>query len=75
MIKNLKIFFYIKGLDFRESKSTFSTLQQWWDYGKAQIKQLSQQYTKNVTANIDRSMKVLEMEIVKVEEQLEFTRD
>jgi len=57
--------------DFRDSKSTFSSLQQWWDYGKAQIKQLSQQYTKNITANLDRSMKVLEMEIVQLQEQLE----
>lgn len=57
--------------DFRGSKAAFSSLQQWWDYGKAQIKQLSQQYTKNVTANIDRSMKVLEMEIVQLQEQLQ----
>ncbi|MGL5904155.1 MAG: endonuclease/exonuclease/phosphatase family protein, partial [Cetobacterium sp.] len=63
--KEFKDIFVYFWKDFRESKSQFTSLQQWWDYGKSQIKQLSQQYTKNVTANIDRSMKVLEMEIVK----------
>lgn len=69
--KDFKVTFEFFGKDFRDLKLTFSSLQQWWDYGKAQIKQLSQQYTRNVTANIDRSMKVLEMEIVQLQEQLE----
>lgn len=61
--------------DFRNTKLTFSSLQQWWDYGKAQIKQFSQQYTKNVTRNIDKLMKVTEMEIIQLQELLESTGD
>lgn len=61
--------------NFRNTKSTFNSIQQWWDYGKVQIKQFSQQYTKNVTRNIERSMKVLEMDIIILEERLQSTGD
>lgn len=35
--------------DFRTTKSSFQSLQQWWDLPKVQIKQLCQEYTFNVT--------------------------
>ncbi len=43
---------------------TFFSLQQWWDCGKALIKDFYQKYTLNVTRDIAQSMKVLETEIV-----------
>lgn len=61
--------FFWKNL--RNTKSTFNSIQQWWDYGKVQIKQFSQQYTKN----IERSMKILEMDIINLEERLQSTGD
>ncbi len=42
---------------------------------RPKLKQFSQQYTRNVTKNIDRLMKVMEMEIIKLEELLESTGD
>ncbi len=73
--KDFKDAFEFFWKDFRNTTLTFSSLQQWWDYGKAQIKQFSQQYTRNVTKNIVRLMKVTEMEIIKLQELLESTGD
>ncbi|KAL7842571.1 hypothetical protein SRHO_G00242600 [Serrasalmus rhombeus] len=39
-------------------------VQQWWDVAKVQIKVFCQQYTFNVTRDIIRSLKALEIEIV-----------
>ena len=49
---------------FSSMKTTFSSLQQWWDLAKIQIKVFCQQYTLNVTRDITRSLKALETEIV-----------
>ncbi len=56
-------------------KSTFLSLQQWWDFVKMQIKQLSQQYTQNATKGIKESMSVLEKELMKLQDVPIFTKD
>ena len=52
---------------FRDRKSEFDSLRQWWDHGKIQIKLLCQQYTLTVTQHMCRSIKDLESEIVELE--------
>ncbi|KAF0039017.1 hypothetical protein F2P81_009501 [Scophthalmus maximus] len=47
-------------LCLRESRPAFPSIQQWWDFGKTQIKQLCQQFTRNVTKDLTWSMKYLE---------------
>ena len=61
--------------DFRQRKGDFSSLRQWWDHGKIQIKLLCQQHTLNVTRDITRSMKDLEIDIVELENLSESTGD
>lgn len=39
-------------------------MQQWWDFGKVQIRQFTQQYTHNVTKELNQSLEVLEKEII-----------
>lgn len=51
-------------LGHRKCKSDFACVQQWWDCGKSQIKQLCQQFTRNVTRDITRSMRDLEAQVV-----------
>ncbi|KAK3565809.1 hypothetical protein QTP86_015570 [Hemibagrus guttatus] len=58
----------------KQEKATFSSLQLWWDFTKAQIKVFCQQYTLNVTRDIVRSLKALEIEIVELQ-RLEATGD
>ncbi|KAJ4923422.1 hypothetical protein JOQ06_021421, partial [Pogonophryne albipinna] len=45
----------------------------WWDCGKADIKQLCLQYTLNVSCDITKSMRDLEMEIVELQSFAEST--
>ena len=47
----------------REKKSSFSSVQQWWDVGKTLIQQFCKQYTRNVTKYITRSLQDLETEV------------
>ncbi|XDV33218.1 hypothetical protein PO909_003724 [Leuciscus waleckii] len=56
--------------DFRTTKSDFQSLQQWWDFGKTQIKQLSQQYAYNITKETNLSMTILEDDIKKLQESI-----
>lgn len=49
---------------FKQQKYLYSSLQQWWDCGKVQIKIFCQQYTLNVTREITGSMTTLEAELV-----------
>lgn len=56
-------------------KSSFLTLQQWWDFVKIQIKQLCQQYTHNATRDKNTSMSMLEEELMKLQELAESTKD
>ncbi|KAK3522500.1 hypothetical protein QTP86_016150 [Hemibagrus guttatus] len=65
--------FRLKKTD-NEKKAAFSSLQLWWDFTKAQIKVFCQQYTLNVTRDIVRSLKALEIEIVELQ-RLEATGD
>ena len=58
---------------FRQRKNDFSSLRQWWDHGKTEIKLLCQQHTLNVTRDITRSMKDLEIDIVELENLSEST--
>ncbi|KAK3512822.1 hypothetical protein QTP70_026051 [Hemibagrus guttatus] len=51
-----------------------SSLQLWGDFTKTQIKVFCQQYTLNVTRDIVRSLKALEIEIVELQ-RLEATRN
>uniref|UniRef100_A0A8C2FKM2 Reverse transcriptase domain-containing protein n=1 Tax=Cyprinus carpio TaxID=7962 RepID=A0A8C2FKM2_CYPCA len=48
----------------RTKKSSFYSLQQWWDVGKVKIRQFTQQYTLNVTKELTRSLEFLEREII-----------
>ncbi|KAI3352111.1 hypothetical protein L3Q82_020926 [Scortum barcoo] len=59
----------------RHCKADFDCIQQWWDFGKCQIKQLCQQYTRNVTRNITRSMRDLETEVVELQGLVDSTGD
>lgn len=61
--------------EFRTTKSCFKSLQQWWDCGKVQIKQLCQEYTANVTKSIALSMRKLEEEIMELQNLAEQTGD
>ena len=70
--KDVFIFFWTS---FRETKSSFESLQQWWDFGKIQIRQLCQQYTASVTSDINKSMNRLELEIVQLQDMAESTGD
>ncbi|KAJ4929012.1 hypothetical protein JOQ06_004633 [Pogonophryne albipinna] len=58
-----------------QRKGDFSSLRQWWDHGKTQIRLLYQQHTLNVTQDIIRSMKDLESDIVELETISETTGD
>ena len=52
---------------WRSRKDGFSSLTQWWEVGKAQIKVFCQQYTSYSTANIKRVVENLEKEITDLE--------
>lgn len=56
-------------------KSSFLTLQQWWDFVKVQIKQLCQQYAHNATKDLKGSMGMLEEDLVKLQELAESSKD
>lgn len=66
--KGFKDTFKVFWDSFRASKDSFSSLRQWWDFGKVQIKQLCQQYTRNITVQTLRSMHTLETSIIKLQE-------
>ena len=58
---------------FRERKGDFICSKQWWDHGKVQIKQLCQQYTLNVSRNMTKSIKDLEVDIVELQSSSQST--
>ena len=47
----------------RKNKSSFSSVQQWWDIRKTLIQQFCKQYTRNVTKYITSCLQDLETEI------------
>lgn len=53
---------------FKTAKNSFRTLQQWWDFGKVQIKQFCQQYSQNVTRELTLTFNTLETDILKLQE-------
>ena len=59
----------------RRTKSEYSSLQQWWDVVKVQIKQLCLQYTLSVTRDMTRSMRDLEREVVELQNRADSTGD
>lgn len=65
--KTFRTAFEFFWLTHRKSKSDFACIQQWWDFGKCQIKQLCQQFTPNVTRDITRSMRHLETQVVELQ--------
>ncbi|KAI4890612.1 hypothetical protein NFI96_004370 [Prochilodus magdalenae] len=52
---------------FRLQRPSFSSVLEWWDMAKIQTRVFCQQYTLNVTRDIARSLKALEMEIVELQ--------
>ncbi|KAI2646017.1 Transposon TX1 uncharacterized 82 kDa protein [Labeo rohita] len=69
-----KLLVYIAGYPERKDKASTASvqsagqsLQQWWDVAKAQIKQLCQQYTHNVTRGITYSIKAIKRELVELQ--------
>ncbi len=48
-------------------------MQQWWDVEKSQIKQFCQQYTRNVTKHITRSLQDLDTEVVELQRLVDST--
>lgn len=65
--KDFKEVFKVFWEEFKKEKGSFQDLKQWWDFGKVQIRQFCQQYTCNVTTELDNSMKALETEIIKLQ--------
>ncbi|KAK3526474.1 hypothetical protein QTP70_029652, partial [Hemibagrus guttatus] len=59
----------------RKEKRDLSSCRQWWDHGKVLIQQLCQQYTANVTRDITKSLRELEIEIVELQTLSESTGD
>jgi len=59
----------------KASKPSFLSLQQWWDFTKVQIKQLCQQYTRNATRNINKSMRALEEDLMRLQGLADSTKD
>lgn len=66
------VFKYFWG-DFRTTKVSFKSVQQWWDFAKMQIKQLCQQYTSSVTRDTTLRMKSLADDIMALQELMKNT--
>lgn len=56
--------------NWRKEKRCFSNLRQWWDVGKIQIKIFCQQFTQNVTSELNAVASQLENEILEIEREL-----
>ncbi|KAI4885592.1 hypothetical protein NFI96_030074 [Prochilodus magdalenae] len=53
-----------------ERKAGFSSLRQWWDVGKAQIKLFCQQYTAYTSSEGKRALATLERSIAQLQQQI-----
>ncbi len=73
--KNFKDIFVSFWKNHQNTKNDFISLQQWWDFGKVQIKQLCQQYNCNVTKVLMKSVKALESEVEELQGLAEVTKD
>jgi len=54
-------------LGWKSKKSSFTSIQQWWEIGKVQIQTFCNQYTFNVSRDIVKSIRSLEMDIVELQ--------
>lgn len=52
---------------FKARRDDFKSLRQWWDRGKTEIKEFCQQYVVNVSSDLAKSMRDLEIEIVEMQ--------
>ncbi|KAK3522317.1 hypothetical protein QTP86_002977 [Hemibagrus guttatus] len=64
-----------EGTDMTIDDSGFTPVRQWWDHGKVLIQQLCREYTVNITRNITKSLKDLEIGIVELQVLAESTGD
>jgi len=60
---------------FKQQKHFYASLQQWWDCGKILIRDFCQKYTVNVTRDIAQSMKILEAEIIVLQDLVAFKKN
>ncbi len=58
---------------YKTMKCSFHSLQQWWDFGKVQRKQFTQQYTYNVIKELTRSLVHLEKGILECQKLAQST--
>ena len=58
---------------FKLEKTSFPTLQQWWDMAKGKTKQLCQHYILNVTRTVTLSQKGLETGIIDLQNVVDTT--
>ncbi len=72
---NFKDIFVSFWKNHQNTKNYFISLQQWWDFGKVQIKQLCQQYNCYVTKVLIKSVKALESEVEELQGLAEGTKD
>lgn len=72
---NFKEIFVSFWKNHQSTKNDFMSLQQWWDFGKVQTKQLCQQYNCNVTRVLLKSVKALESEVEELQALAEATKD
>lgn len=66
-----EVFFLWK--EWKDKKATFSSVQQWWGLGKKQIQQLCVQYNFNVTQNMSKKLRVLENDILELQNECDST--
>ncbi|KAK3544043.1 hypothetical protein QTP70_035054 [Hemibagrus guttatus] len=64
-----------EGTDMTIDDSGFTPVRQWWDHGKVLIQQLCREYTVNITRDITKSLKDLEIGIVELQALAESTGD
>ncbi|KAK3514475.1 hypothetical protein QTP70_018692, partial [Hemibagrus guttatus] len=64
-----------EGTDMTIDDSGFIPVRQWWDHGKVLIQQLCREYTVNITRDITKSLKDLEIGIVELQALAEPTGD
>ncbi len=61
--------------NFKGTKASYVSLQQWWDVGKVQIQQLCRTHTLNASRDISQSVEVIENEILDLQHSLVFGKD
>ncbi|MBN3285380.1 YTX2 protein, partial [Polyodon spathula] len=62
-------------VSWRQQSMKYSSIQQWWDIGKIQIKIFCQQYTLNTTRVLNQTVEELEREILRIETKITLDSD